>query len=126
MNRSFILRTGLPLAAIAIAATACSDGQKRALGEQDVRDSLRASVEEVVTARGTSVDGDGLDCSASIAADGAVDGHCAGTTAAGEAVAVAYRGTADVDAETCTAVMTVTFAGAAQPAADGVDCFAGG
>ena len=118
-----LLKTVLPLAVVALAATACSDDQKRALGEEDVRDSLHASVEQVVGDAGATL-GDDLECTSSIGADGAVSGSCNGTTANGDAVAATYEGTADIDAETCTADMAVTVGDAAPTTATGVDCFA--
>jgi hypothetical protein len=123
MNRNRILQALLPLAVVALAATACSDDQKRALGEEDVRDSLRASVEHVVDDAGTTL-GDDLECTSSIDTDGTVTGSCDGATADGDAVAAAYAGTADVDAESCTADMTVTVGDAPPTTATGVDCFA--
>jgi hypothetical protein len=118
-----ILHALLPLAVLAVAATACSDEDKRALGEQDVRDSLRASTEQVLDEQGAAVDGD-LECTSSIGTDGAVQGACTGTAADGTAIVAGYVGTADVDAETCTATMAITVAGAALPDRSNVDCFA--
>jgi hypothetical protein len=123
MIPNLIRNSLLPLAILAVAATACSDDQKRSLGEQDVRDSLRTSVEQILDDTGDGVDGDGLDCTSSIGSDGTVDGSCAGSTDGGEPVTAAYAGTADIDAETCTAVMTITVGATELPPDDGVDCF---
>jgi hypothetical protein len=123
MNRNRILHVLLPVAVVAFAATACSDDQKRALGEVDVRDSLRASVERVLDDAGVTVD-DALDCTSSIDAGGAVTGSCDGTTTDGDAVTATYAGTADIDAETCAADMAVTVGDAAPTTASAIDCFA--
>ena len=117
-----ILQTLLPLAVVALAATACSDDQKRALGEEDVRDSLRASTEQVVEADGGTV-ADDLDCTSSIDVDGTVSGSCTGTTDTGGAISATYDGAADVDAETCTADMAVTVDDGPPTTATDVDCF---
>jgi hypothetical protein len=122
MSTATIFRTLAPLAVVLAAATSCSDDQRRSLGEEDVRDSLHATVERVLDAHGAELDG-GLDCTSSIGAEGAVTGSCTGTTADGRPVAGAYTGTADVDAETCTADATVSVAGEQLASDSGVDCF---
>jgi hypothetical protein len=124
MRTSCILRILLPIGVAVVAVAGCNADDKRELGEQDVRDSLRASVEDVLTERSTSVDG-GLDCTSTIGSDGAVEGSCSGTTASGEAVVLRYVGLADIDAETCSATMAVSIGGVALDDRAGVDCFAG-
>ena len=119
-----ILHVLLPLAVVLVAACACTDDQKRALGEEDVRDSLHASVERVLEDQGDAVGADGLDCTSSINAAGEVAGTCAGTTEDGDAIAATYVGTADIDAETCVAELTMTVGEAEMPPGSGVDCFA--
>ncbi len=119
-----ILHTLLPLAVVTVAAAGCTADDKRELGEQDIRDSLRASAGRVLDEHSTSADG-ALRCTARIGADGVATGSCSGTTADGVAFVVRYDGTADVDAETCTATMAVTVDGVAQADRPGVDCFAG-
>ena len=124
MRTRCIVRILLPIGVALIAVAGCNADDKRELGEQDVRDSLRASVEDVLAERSTSVEGQ-LDCTSTIGADGAVEGSCSGTTASGEPVVVRYAGVADIGAETCSATMTVTIGGGALPDRAGVDCFAG-
>jgi hypothetical protein len=115
------------LGALAIASLgivgACSDEQRRSLGEEDARASLSSRTSAAADAAGGSLDGD-LDCTASIDTSGVVTAACAGSTATGDAVTGDYTGTADVDAETCEARLVVTVAG--QPVTDEavVDCFA--
>ena len=118
MNTNLRLRYLAPFAVVAaIAATACTDSQRRSLGEEDVRDSLRAATERVV-----EVDGD-LDCTSTIATDGAVAGTCTGTTDEGQNVEAAFAGTADVDDETCSAVLTVSVGGQEQARESATNCF---
>ena len=119
-----ILHNLLPLVVVAVAAAGCNADDKRELGEQDIRDSLRASADRVLDERSTAADG-ALRCTAKIGTDGVTTGSCSGTTADGVSFVVRYDGTADVDAETCTATMAVTVDGVAQADRPGVDCFAG-
>ena len=119
-----ILHTLLPLAIVTVAAVGCTADDKRELGEQDIRDSLQASADRVLDERSTSADG-ALRCTARISTDGVATGSCSGTTADGVPFVVRYDGTADIDAETCTATMAVTIDGVAQADRAGVDCFAG-
>jgi hypothetical protein len=115
------------IGALAIASLtlvgACSDEQRRSLGEEDARASLSSRTGAAADAAGGSVDGD-LDCTASIDTSGEVTAACTGTTVTGDAVTGDFTGTADVDAETCEARLVVTVAG--QPVTDeaAVDCFA--
>jgi hypothetical protein len=122
MNINVIFRIVAPLAVAAFGVTACTDDQRRSLGEEDVRDSLRASVEQVLDTHDASLDGD-LGCTATIGADGTVAGSCTGTTDDGNDVAAAYTGTADVDEETCQADLTVSVAGEQLAADSGANCF---
>ncbi len=118
MNTNFRFRYLAPVAVvIAIAATSCTDSQRRSLGEEDVRDSLRAAAERVV-----DIDGD-LDCTSTIATDGAVAGTCTGSTDDGKAVEAVFAGTADVDEEKCSAELTVSVGGQQQTHESDTDCF---
>jgi hypothetical protein len=120
MNTTLRFRHLAPLAvAIAIAATACTDSDRRELGAEDVRDSLRAAAERVVD---TGIDGD-LDCTSTIAANGAVAGSCTGTTDDGKAVEAVFAGTADVDEEHCSADLTVSVGGEQQAHETATNCF---
>lgn len=108
---------------VIIVSAACTDDQRRSLGEEDVRDSLRASVERVLEDHGGAPDGD-LECTATIGADGAVDAACTGRADDGAAISGSYVGTADVEAETCTAELTVAVGPTDAPVEPAVDCFA--
>ena len=112
------------VAALTIVA-GCSDEQRRDLGEQDTSDSLTAQVERVVADQGLELDGS-LDCTADIDEASAVTSSCTGTATSGAAIGGTFTGTADVDAETCTAQLVVEIDG--EPVADepDVDCFDGG
>jgi hypothetical protein len=122
MTTATIFRRLAPLAVLLAAATSCTHDQRRSLGEEDVRDSLRATVERVLDDHGTELEGS-LDCTSTISTDGAVTGSCTGTTSDGRPVAGAYTGTADVDAESCTADSTVAVADQQLANGAGVDCF---
>jgi hypothetical protein len=123
MGNKRILQILLPLGVV-VALAGCNAEDKRELGEQDVRDSLRSSVEDVLAERSTSVDGR-LDCTSTIGSDGVVEGSCSGTTKSGEAVVLRYVGVADIGEERCVATMAVTIGGVALADRAGVDCFAG-
>lgn len=110
------------LAVLAVTATACSDDDKRALGEVDVRESLTVQVEDALSEQQLDLDGD-LDCSATITEAGEVDSTCSGTTTSGEEVSGVYTGEADIDAETCTADLVVTVDGSPAVERSSVDCF---
>ena len=113
------------MAAVAVVALAagCSDEQRRDLGEEDARDTLSARVEQVLDEQGLELDGD-LDCTADLAEDGTATANCTGTDTAGAAVVGTFVGTADVEAETCTAQLVVTVADASVAEVTDVDCFA--
>ena len=107
-----------PLLAIAagavvvlLALAGCSKEQRRDLGEIDVRDALHGEVEQAASDQNLDVDGD-LDCTADIDADSNVVASCAGTATSGEAISGTYAGTADVDAEQCSALLVITVEGA--------------
>ena len=120
MNTARLIRTLAPLAVVvAIGATACTDSDRRELGEEDVRDSLRAAAERVVD---VEVDGD-FDCTSTISQGGAVTGSCTGTTADGQAVEAVFAGTADVDEESCSADLTVSVGGRAAGPRAATNCF---
>ena len=119
MNTNFRFRYLAPIAVVVAvaAATGCTDSQRRSLGEEDVRVSLRAATEHVV-----ECDGD-LDCTSTISTDGAVAGTCTGTSDDGKTVEAVFAGTADVDAERCSADLTVSVDGAEQRHESGTNCF---
>jgi hypothetical protein len=120
MNTARLIRTFAPVAVVvALGATACTDADRRELGEEDVRDSLRAAAERVVD---VEIAGD-LNCTSTIAVDGAVTGSCTGTTDDGQAVEAVFAGTADVDRERCSADLTVSVAGEQQAHETATDCF---
>jgi hypothetical protein len=120
MNTARLLRIIAPIAVVvAIGATACTDADRRELGEEDVRDSLRAAAERVVD---VEIAGD-FDCTSTISQGGAVTGSCTGTTADGQAVEAVFAGTADVDEETCSADLTVSVGGEQQAHEAATSCF---
>ena len=104
-------------------AAACSAEDRRDLGEEDVRTSLTDQVTAAVESAGHDLDGN-LDCRATIGTDGDLTAECSGTTDTGAAVSGSYTGSADVDAETCTARLVTTVGN--EPTVDraAVDCFA--
>ncbi len=127
--RSFLARhrrlaTVTILAALTVVA-GCSDEQRRDLGEEDARDALVAQVEQVVADQGLELDGD-LDCTANIDEASAVTSSCTGTTTSGATVSGTFTGTADVDAETCTAQLAVEIDGKSVADEPDVNCFDGG
>jgi hypothetical protein len=111
---------GAAVAMLGVAA--CTDEQRQALGEEDLRDSLRGRIVDVLEGDDLELDGDLL-CVAAIADGSAATAGCEGTTTSGAAVAGTYDGTADIDAETCTARFDVVVDGAAIAGEDDVDCF---
>jgi hypothetical protein len=119
MNTTFRPRHLAPIAVVVAfaAATGCTDSQRRSLGEEDIRDSLRSATERVV-----EIDGD-LDCTSTITTDGAVAGTCTGTTDDGEAVEAVFAGTADVDDERCSADLIVSVGGEQQARESATNCF---
>jgi hypothetical protein len=114
----------LVLAALAVAVVAiagCSSEQRRAFGEQDLRDSLDSRTTAIVAANDS---GDvSLACAASIGTDSAVDATCTGTTDTGDVVEASFTGTADVDAETCEARLVVRIDGDDVADRPDVRCF---
>ena len=93
-----------------LAFTSCSAEQRRALGEQDVRDSLSSHVNQAVNDMSLSMR-HSMHCDSTITADSHVSASCAGTASTGEPVSASFTGTADVDAETCSAVLVIDIAG---------------
>lgn len=116
---------GALAAGVLALGTACTDEQRRSLGEEDVRTSLAAQVGAAVESAGLALDGD-LDCHAAIDVVGNVTAGCTGTTETGDAVSGAYNGTGDVDAETCTAHMVTTIADERVSDEPDVECFEAG
>ncbi len=112
------------VAALTVVA-GCSDEQRRDLGEEDARDALVAQVEQVVADQGLELDGD-LDCTANIDETSAVTSSCTGTATSGAVVGGTFTGTADVDAETCTAQLVVEIDSEQVADDPDVDCFDGG
>jgi len=112
------------LAAVGLLAvvSACTHADRKELGEEDARVALQHRVEQAVSDRDLSLDGD-LHCTAGIDEQGSLTASCEGTTTAQQPVAGSLTGTADVDAETCAAQLSVTVDG--EPVADDpqLDCF---
>ena len=54
---------------------------------------------------------DSLDCTSTITVDSHISASCVGIADSGQAVAASFSGTADVDAETCTALLVVDIGG---------------
>ena len=105
-----------------LALSACTGVDRRELGEQDIHDSLASQVERVVNDRSLSF-GDDLDCTSSIDNTRVVSATCVGTAISGEAVTATFAGTADVDAERCTAVLVVDIDGVQIIDQPYVQCF---
>ena len=93
-----------------LAFTSCSAAQRRELGEQDVHDSLASHVNRAINDRSLAMSNP-LDCTSAIAVDSHVSASCVGTASSGQAVAATFTGTADVNAETCTALLVVDIDG---------------
>jgi len=94
----------------ALAFSSCSAAQRRELGEIDVNDSLASHVNRAVNDRSLAMT-DSLDCTSTITVDSHISASCVGIADSGQAVAASFSGTADVDAETCTAVLVVDIGG---------------
>lgn len=119
-------RRNLLVAACALAVlafTSCSAEQRRELGEQDIHDSLASHVSRAINDRSLAMS-DPLDCTSTITVDSHVSASCVGTAASGQAVAASFTGTADVNAETCTAVLVVDIDGSRVIDQPYVQCFA--
>jgi hypothetical protein len=103
--------------------SACSDEQKKDLGEIDVRESLDQKTQDAVDDAGENVDGD-LECTADLDTEPNVTASCTGTTENGQAVASTYSGgTADIGDAKCRAALTVEIAGKAVKDEPEADCF---
>ena len=111
-------------AALLAVAAGCSDEQRRDLGEEDIRQSLGESVEQVAADQGLEVDGD-LTCTADITTEGAVSASCDGTTTSGATLAGTLEGTADVDVDdpSCSGHLVVLVDGASAADEPAADCF---
>jgi hypothetical protein len=106
-------RRNLLVAACALtvlAFSSCSAADRREFGEQDVHDSLASHLTRAVNDRSLSLS-DSLDCTSTITVDSHVSASCVGTANSGQAVAASFTGTADIFAETCTAVLVVDIDG---------------
>jgi hypothetical protein len=106
-------RRNLVVAACALtvlAVTSCSAADRREFGEQDIHDSLASHLTRAVNDRSLSLS-DSLDCTSTITVDSHVSASCVGTANSGQAIAASFTGTADVFAETCTAVLVVDIDG---------------
>lgn len=114
--------TLLASVALVLVASACNHADRKELGEEDARTTLQQRVEQAVTGRNLSLDG-GLRCTAGIDDQGALSASCEGTTTSKQAVSATLAGTADVDAETCTAQLAVTVDGEQVATEPDVDCF---
>lgn len=108
--------------AAAVLIAGCSADQRRALGEEDARDALTTHVERAVEADGLELDGD-LDCRAEIGEDSAMSASCSGAATSGVSVAGTFDGSADFDAESCSAHLVVTIDAASVVDRADVDCF---
>jgi hypothetical protein len=93
-----------------LAFTSCSAAQRRELGEQDVHDSLASHVNRAINDRSIAMSNP-LDCTSTITVDSHVSASCVGTASSGQAVAATFTGMADVNAETCTALLVVDLDG---------------
>ena len=108
--------------ATVVLAVGCTADQRRGLGEEDARDALTTQIETAMSDHGLALDG-ALDCRAALAADSVMSADCVGLTQSGVAVAGTFDGTADADAETCSARLVVEIDD--EPVVDQpqVDCF---
>jgi hypothetical protein len=101
---------------------ACTDEQRRGLGEIDVRDELHSRVEQAVEDGGQTIRGD-LDCESAIDEDGQVAASCVGVTDDGDDVTGSFAGTADVEDERCEAALAITVGGEAVVTQPTASCF---
>ena len=101
---------------------ACTDEQRRGLGEIDVRDELHSRVEQAVEDGGQTINGD-LECESAIDEDGAVAASCVGVTDDGDDVTGSFAGTADVEDEQCEAALAITVGGEAVVTQPAASCF---
>ena len=118
-------RRNLLVAACALgvlAFTSCTAAQRRELGEQDVRESLISQVEQALNDRSLDTS-DPLDCTATITIDSHVSASCVGAASSAHAVKASFTGAADVNAETCTAALTVDIDGERVVDDPSVQCF---
>ena len=106
-----------------LAFSSCSAAQRRQLGEQDVHDSIASHVQRVINDRSLAMSNP-LDCTSTIGVDSHMSASCVGTATSGQAVAATFTGTADVNAETCTAVLVVDLDGHRIIEQRYVQCFA--
>ena len=102
--------------------TGCTASQRRALGEEDVKDTLSSYVSNALTDQQLSLDGH-LDCRSDIDTASKVSASCVGTTKDGDIVRGTLHGTANVEAETCTGDVTVAVADTQIVALPGIRCF---
>ena len=120
-SRSF--RSILGAGAIALVVLAgCSTAQRQAMGEQDVRDALASQVRLTVSEHSLRL-GDTLVCMANIDTTSALSASCSATTTTGQPVKATFAGSADVNAETCTAALAVVIDGEMAVDQTGVKCF---
>jgi hypothetical protein len=94
-------------ALIVLAVSGCTASQRRALGEEDVRVSLRKHVEQAAQDRHLALAGE-TKCISDLAIVPKVTASCDAATSSGARLRGTYLGTADIHAETCTATLTVT------------------
>ena len=119
LRRKLLVAAG---AVTLLTMSACTGAQRRALGEEDVRESLNSQVQRVVNNRSLSI-GNSLDCTSSIDSTSIMSASCVGTATSGEAITAAFTGTADVDTERCTAVLVVDIDGVRVLHQPYVQCF---
>ena len=113
---------GFALAAGVLALGACTDEQRRELGEIDVRDELHDRVEQAADNSGQTIRGD-LECDSSITETGQVTASCVGVTDLGDDVAGSFEGTADVEDERCEATLVINVGDDAVVTEPDASCF---
>jgi hypothetical protein len=116
------LATVLAVGAGLLVIGACTEEQRRDLGEIDVRDELHSRVEQAVEDGGQTINGD-LECESAIDEDGQVAASCVGVTDGGDDVTGSFTGTADVDDERCEAALAITVGGEAVVTRPTASCF---
>jgi hypothetical protein len=120
MKRCALLFAALSLALLG--GVACSDEQKKDLGEEDVKVILEDKTEQAVDDADAELDGD-LDCTADLDDEPNVTASCTGTTEAGDDVEGTFDGTADVDDADCTATLLVVIGDEEVANESNVNCF---
>ncbi|HEY7628555.1 MAG TPA: hypothetical protein VH761_15900 [Ilumatobacteraceae bacterium] len=113
----------LALTAIAfLITTGCTASQRRALGEEDVKDTLTSYVKKALNDEKLSLEGH-LQCTSDIDTASNMSASCAGITKDGNAVHGTLTGTANVENETCTGDVSVAVADTQIAIVPGIHCF---